>query len=132
MIQLTEKQILMLHDKGIERYGGSFGIRDQNLFKSCCVSPFQTMFGMDLYPDVFDKAVCYLKGFVTNQVFVDGNKRTGAAVALVFLRVNGIELDINSEQLYQLTMDVANNRLTTEDIKRFFVENIKIQGLASQ
>ena len=72
------------------------------------------------------EAVCYLKGFVTNQVFVDGNKRTGAVVAIVFLRVNGIELDINSEQLYQLTMDVANNRLATEDIKRFFVENKKI------
>ena len=125
MIRLTENQILMLHDRGIERYGGSLGIRDENLFKSCCVSPFQTMFGNDLYPDVFDKAVCYLKGFVTNQVFVDGNKRTGAAVAIVFLRANGIELNISSDRLYQLTMDVANNLLSTEEIKSFFVDNQK-------
>lgn len=125
MIRLTENQILMLHDRGIERYGGSLGIRDENLFKSCCVSPFQTMFGNDLYPDVFDKAVCYLKGFVTNQVFIDGNKRTGAAVAIVFLRANGIELNISSDRLYQFTMDVANNLLTTEEIKSFLVDNQK-------
>ena len=70
MIKISREQILKLHDKGIERYGGIKGIRDENLFESCCVAPYQTMFGQDLYPDIYDKAIRYLVGFATNQVFL--------------------------------------------------------------
>ena len=121
-MKLSEEAILHLHDEQIELYGGQLGIRDMDLFKSECVMPYQTFFGEDLFPDVYDKAVRYLFGFATNQVFIDGNKRTATIVTLVFLALNNVELDLDSEMLYDLCMQVANKEISEDEAKEILVE----------
>ncbi len=123
MIRLNKEMILKIHDEQISLYGGMLGIRDEGLFASQCEMPYQTFYGEDLFPDVYDKATRYLFGFATNQVFIDGNKRTAVMTALVFLVVNGVELDVSNEELYKTSILVANKMITEENVKRFFIEH---------
>lgn len=111
-IIFTKEQIVAIHDKGIERFGGSFGIRDENLLNSVCTTPYQEVFGAELYPSVFDKAAKYLLDFARYQVFIDGNKRTGYLSCLSYLNANSIELKLTPLEMYNLTMRIANNDIT--------------------
>ena len=42
MIRLTREEVLLLHEKLIERYGGAYGLRDENLLDSALNAPFQS------------------------------------------------------------------------------------------
>lgn len=93
MIRLTKKQILMLHTQLIESTGGCVGIRDEGLLDSALESPFQSFDGEELFPSIQSKAARLCYGLVKNHAVIDGNKRIGAHTMLVFLAVNGYELD---------------------------------------
>lgn len=121
MKRLDENIILQLHDNQVELYGGQLGIRDYNLFQSECNMPYQTFFEQDLFPDIYDKAIRYLFGFATNQVFFDGNKRTAAMVTMVFLALNGVELDISDMELYSICMQVANYQIDESTVKKYLI-----------
>lgn len=110
--RLTEDDILRLHSIALERYGGKEGIRDNDLFKSACVSPYQGMFGEDLYPTVFDKAAKFLLDFCRYQIFVDGNKRTGVLSMQAKLLTNGYDVDMTNEEMYDVAINIANNKIT--------------------
>lgn len=56
-------------------------------------------------------AAAYLFHIVRNHPFVDDNKRAGRLAAVVFLDLNGINLDQPTDALYELTMGVAEGRL---------------------
>jgi len=104
-------EVLRLHELAIQRYGGSFGLRDLSLLESALATPKQTMFGDDLYPDMSAKAAILLYSLVKNHPFVDGNKRTGFACLTRFLRLNGFILDATNDELYQFTMNVTTSIL---------------------
>jgi len=122
MIKLTENQILMMHQKCIEKFGGLPGVRDENLLHSACISPYQTFMGEDLFPDIYDKAARYLWGFATNQIFFDGNKRTAAMVLLVFLYYNNIVLAVTDEELEKLVLRVANKEIEVKEVKNLLIK----------
>lgn len=112
---LTQDDIEVIHNDMCYRYGGAMGIRDMALFQSVCMAPYQSVFGQDLYPTPFDKAAKYLYDFANYQVFIDGNKRTGLAVAATYLIGNGYKLTLSQMQMYELTMNVANGRIKEAD-----------------
>src|SRR5206468_13044856 len=60
-----------------------------------------------LHDNLFKMAAAYLFHISQNHAFVDGNKRTAYTASLVFLRLNGVVIDEDNEQLYELTMGVA-------------------------
>ena len=90
---LTLEEVLKIHENQIECYGGSHGVRDQGLLQSAIAQPEASFGGDYLHKDVFEMAAAYLFHIVENHPFVDGNKRAGTAAALVFLDLNGVELD---------------------------------------
>lgn len=123
-IVFTREQIEKIHDMGIEKYGGSFGVRDENLLESVVSNPYQSVFGEDLYPTPFDKAAKYLLDFARYQVFIDGNKRTGLLACTSFLKANNIGLTLSSLDVYNLTMSIANNQIEEcSDISKILKEN---------
>ena len=89
---LDKRQVRLLHQQLIEASGGSPGLRDEGLLESALSAPFQSFAGTSAYPSLQQKAARLGYGLVKNHPFVDGNKRTGAHVMLVFLAVNGVEL----------------------------------------
>ena len=90
MIRLSKPQILLLHEQLVATTGGSSGLRDEGMLDSALNAPFQTFGGEDVYPSLQPKAARLCFGLVKNHPFVDGNKRIGAHVMLVFLALNGV------------------------------------------
>ena len=79
-------------------------------------APFATFGGQYLYPSVQAKAAQLGFGLVCNHPFVDGNKRIGAHVMLVFLAINGIELDYTQEELIDIILLIASGRAKAADL----------------
>ncbi len=68
-------------------------------------------------------AAAYLFHIVQNHPFLDGNKRTGAVAAIVFLSMNGIELDADEPQLEKMVRDVAQGRAGKSAVADFLRKN---------
>lgn len=100
--------ILEIHRRQLNLFGGGTGIRDIKLLESAVAQPMASAFGNFVHEDLFAMAAAYLFHIVGNHAFVDGNKRTGLLAALVFLDVNGVSIDQPTDDLFRLTMDVAN------------------------
>lgn len=119
MIYLAGDTIRQVHQDAIERYGGVMGEHEPGLIDYMAEKPSQVLFGVELYPSIFQKAACYWFGFATTQYFVDGNKRTAYICADVFLRLNGYLLRIGEEELYHLALDVAKRSIDETDLAKF-------------
>lgn len=109
MIVLSKQQILLLHSQLISETGGSDGLRDVWLLESAINSPFQQFDNEDLYPTIQQKASRLCFGLVNNHPFIDENKRIGAHVILVFLALNGIELEYTQDDLSSTILKLASN-----------------------
>jgi death-on-curing protein len=108
---LTVEVVLALHQRQLDRFGGGAGLRDRGLLESAIAQP-QASFGSTFVHDgLFAMAAAYLFHMVSNHPFVDGNKRAGLLAAQVFLDVNGVTLEHDSEAFYALTMGVAEGRI---------------------
>ena len=123
MIRLTKEQVLMLHIQLIEVIGGCDGIRDEGLLDSALETPFQSFDGEELYPSIQSKAARLCYGLVKNHAMLDGNKRIGAHTMLVFLAVNGYELEYTQKELIDLILDVADGKQGYEDILAWILEH---------
>lgn len=113
-------EVLYIHADQIDRYGGDPSLRDAGLLESALAMPRATFGGEFLHRDLFEMAAAYLFHIVQNHPFVDGNKRTGTASALVFLDMNGISMDANEDALVALVLDVAQGRADKARIAEFF------------
>lgn len=123
MIKLTKEQILMLHSELIKTTGGSDGIRDIGLLESALETPFQSYDGEELYPSIQAKAARLCYGLVKNHAMVDGNKRIGVHAMLVFLSVNGYELEYTQKELSDIILDVAADKKQYEDVLQWLLEH---------
>lgn len=108
MNTLTKEQVLLLHKAIYDRYGGSFGVRDEGLLDSALEAPFQTFGGQDLYPGDMDKIVRFGYGLIGNHPFHDGNKRIGALALLTLLELNGYLINATDKELSDIIYDVAS------------------------
>src|SRR3990167_3961748 len=83
--------VLALHEQLLAEFGGSSGIRDTGLLESALARP-ENLFAYGK-PDIVDLAASYGAGLVKNHPFVDGNKRIGFMVAVLFLELNGYRFE---------------------------------------
>lgn len=104
---LTLAEILLILEDQIRRYGGAYGVRDPALLSSALAMPSASFEGELLHSTIFEQAASYAFHICQNHPFVDGNKRTALASALVFLDLNGIAIEDPKGSLYDLMMDVA-------------------------
>ncbi|MEI1280636.1 type II toxin-antitoxin system death-on-curing family toxin [Leptospira venezuelensis] len=115
---LTLEETLYIHANQIEEYGGSYGIRDKGLLESAISQPLAGFGEQEFHKDLFDKAAAYLFYLCKNHPFLDGNKRVALAASLVFLDLNGIELDDPDEKLYDLTIGIVAGKIPFENIAK--------------
>lgn len=117
---LTLDEILSLHEDQVRRYGGSGGVRDLGLLQSALGTVMATFGGAFLHQTLFEMAAAYLFHICRNHPFIDGNKRTAVAAALTFLEMNGIEIDADESEFYDLVMGVAEGKVTKAAAAVFF------------
>jgi len=112
----TVSAVKAIHAEVIAAHGGSPGIRDTALLESAVAAPEATMMGKPLLAGPLEMAAAYLYYLCRNHPFVDGNKRTALAAALVFLSENGLLANekLNADAWERLTMDVAAGRLNRQ------------------
>ena len=118
-IFLSFDEVIEIHRDQIERYGGSAGIRDMGLLQSAVAMPQAGFGGQFLHADLFEMAAAYLFHIVQNHPFVDGNKRVGAAAAMVFLELNHVEVRVSNETLVETVLAVAQGKLGEAAIAEF-------------
>lgn len=125
MIILSKEQVLMLHERLIEATGGSKGIRDEGMLDSALANPFQSFGGEELYPSIQAKAAQLCYGLVKNHAMLDGNKRLGTHVMLVFLTLNGYELTYSQKELSDTILALAAGEIHADDLLQWIIRHQK-------
>ena len=111
-LQLAE--VLELHRRLIDQSGGTAGIRDLGLLEASLAQPRQTFGGIDLYPELIEKAAALGFSLIQNHPFVDGNKRIGHAAMEITLVLNGVELVASVDSAEAAVLAVAMGELNRE------------------
>jgi death-on-curing protein len=122
----SAQEVREIHEFVIQLYGGSFGLRDEGLLESALVSPRQTMFDEELYPDLATKAAILLIGLVKNHPFMDGNKRTAFLATLRFLEVNGATLLADEDELFNLIQSIVSSQVEKGQVTEWFQTHLKV------
>ncbi|MBQ8434933.1 MAG: type II toxin-antitoxin system death-on-curing family toxin [Oscillospiraceae bacterium] len=116
MIRLTKEQVISIHSSLVEATGGTDGVRDDKLLESALEAPFQTFGGNDLYPALIQKAARLGYSLISNHPFVDGNKRIGIHTMLVFLALNGVEIECTQKELIDIGLSLADGSMNADQL----------------
>ena len=117
-IFLTLDEVLCIHARSLAEHGGSEGVRDSGLVESALASAKNTFYYAA--GDAFDVAASYAFHLAESQAFIDGNKRTAVASAMVFLARNGVYVHPATWELYSAMIDVAEKKKTKADLADIF------------
>jgi death on curing protein len=108
-IFLTRAQVEILHRLALEQHGGEDGVRDLHGLETAVIHPRHAHYYAQ--SDLFDVAAAYAFHVAESQAFLDGNKRTGMAAALAFLRLNGATVPQATDELYTAMIAIAERRM---------------------
>ena len=124
MIILTRDQIIMLHEKLINEYGGIHGLRDEGMLDSALKAPFQYFGDQELFPSIIDKAARLCYGLVHNHPFLDGNKRIGTMAMLIYLDQNNLTLNCEENELTQIILHVADGSVDNQQLAIWLLKHL--------
>lgn len=122
---LCVEDVIAVHADQLERYGGSAGVREISLLESAVHAVIASFGGTYLHGTIHEMAGAYLYYIVKNHPFIDGNKRAGAAAALVFLDQNGYELGCDDDALADAVLAVASGTMTKDQIIDFIRKQMR-------
>ncbi len=122
MIDINE--VLKIHQLLIEHFGGTTGVRDNNLLESALSRPIATFDGKDLYISIEEKAAAIIESIVTNHPFIDGNKRTGYVIMRLFLLKNGNDIKATQKEKYEFVIAISSGKLHFKEILDWIKKHI--------
>ena len=98
---------------------------------SAVAQPKQSAFGEMCYPSLYDKAAAYMFFITKNHPFFDCNKRTAFISGLIFLKKNGVELQLNKDEGHILMLRIARNQADISEISEFLKSNTLVENYHS-
>jgi death on curing protein len=120
---IDEIDVLALHDRLLAFHGGAAGVRDEGLLKSALARPRQAA-ACGSGVDLVDMATAYTAGIVRNHPFVDGNKRTGFVVGILFLELNGYRFTAAEATAADAVLALAAGTSNEAGYTAFLRENV--------
>lgn len=114
---LTREAIEIIHQEQLDEHGGLAGLKDDNALESALARPMNKAAYGEI--DIHVLAAAYLYGFVKNQPFSDGNKRTGYLAAFVFLYINGWPVEAEQADIIEFVLEVAAGEIDEDGATRF-------------
>ena len=123
MEYLLAEQLLFIHARMIEETGGSHGVRDLGMLLSAIGRSQASFEDQDLHLDLFSKAAALMESLIINDPFVDGNKRSGATAAGLFLRRNGYYLTASNADLVNIAMRIARSQTSLDELSSWLEKN---------
>jgi death-on-curing protein len=127
-VHLSVVIVREIHAEALRKFGGSDGVRDENLLASAVLTPQSSFGGKSPYADLVEIAGAYLFYLCGNHPFIDGNKRTAMMAAIVFLRLNEIEPAPDSDEWERMVLDVASSKLDRDETTRRLRKLVKVSG----
>ena len=95
------------------------------MLESALAQPRAMFGGTDLHPTLVQKAAALGFSLTLNHPFVDGNKRVAHAAMEVFLLLNGIDLNAPIDEQERLMLDLADGRITREQLILWLENHVK-------
>jgi death-on-curing protein len=121
---IEERDALAIHDRLLALHGGATGVRDRDLLESALACPRQHHSCAKI-SDVVEMAALYTAGIVRNHPFVDGNKRTGFVIGVLFLELHGFDFTASEADATQAVMALAAGTLDEAAYTGWLRENAK-------
>lgn len=122
MKNLDIKQVVVFHEKIIEKTGGSHGVKNYGLVESALHRGEASFSGEDFYPSLESKISAITHSLISNHGFVDGNKRIGVSVMLMLLKINSLEIQYSQTELIKLGLSVASGEMDEKQIESWIIE----------
>jgi death-on-curing protein len=122
-IWLNSQDAKAVHERSLVLHGGAVGVRDEGLLESAMARPRQ----LEAYGDgvgATDLAASYTFGIVRNHPFIDGNKRAGFVIGVLFLELNGARFIASEEAATAAVMGLASGALDEAGYAAFLKENV--------
>lgn len=121
-VWIEEQETLLFHERLLVQHGGAVGVRDKGLLASALARPKQQAAYADM-PDMAALAAAYTVGIVKNHPFVDGNKRTGFLVGVLFLEMNGYRFTASQETAANAVIMLAAGEMDESGYAEFLTAN---------
>lgn len=121
---ITLQDVLIIHEKLIEEFGGSTGVRDINLLESALARPFSGFGDVEFYPTPAQKAAALIESVVVNHPFLDGNKRTGYVLMRLMLMLYGKDINATQTEKYDFVIKIASGIISLTAIIDWIEEKI--------
>jgi death on curing protein len=118
MLFPRKDEVLEIHQRLLERFGGLPGIRDEGLLDSALMAAAQRQHYEEA--SLATCAATYAFHLTRNHPFVDGNKRVGAAVAELFVRLNGSTVAATNDEIVELFLGIAAGTVSREAVEQTF------------
>ena len=118
-VAFSRDDVCAIHSAASARFGGLDGVRDEGILASALAQPFQTFEGVELYPSVVEKACRYAVGIISGHPFLDGNKRTGAALLGTYLRMCGVCFTPDHAEFLSVMLGVADGAACYEGLVKW-------------
>ena len=113
---LSTKFVIAYHERLIDLFGGTGGIRDLGLLESALAQPRASFDGAWLHRDVWEMGAAYAFHLCLNHPFIDGNKRIAAVAMATFTEINGYPLRVDEVELYNVMIAVADKRIDKAEL----------------
>lgn len=102
---LSVDEVLAIHERLIERFGGPPGVRDKGLLESALFRP-QTGY----YRDLAEMGAALFESLLLNHAFIDGNKRVAFFATDVFLRLNGWKFAVEAAPAHRFLIGLLERQ----------------------
>ena len=122
-VWIEEALVLAIHDRQLVEHGGAEGLRDESLLRSGLARPVNHL--AYAKADVVELAAMYTAGIVKNHPFIDGNKRTGFVLGVLFLELNGYSFVATEEAAAQAVLGLAAGDIDEAGYGEFLRANVK-------
>lgn len=123
---LSVEQIIYIHGKAIEKFGGVYGIRDKAILDSAAARPMATFGGKDLYGDIYSKAAALCHSILINHPFIDGNKRCAFASMDIFLQENGVIITASDDECENVVLKLISKKIDDKALAFWLKDRAKI------
>jgi len=116
MRYLDADEVILIHERILDRFGGAGGLRDWGLLDSAVNRLRATFDRKDLYPDIFTKTAALGHSLILNDPFVDGNKRTAWEAMRTFIEENRYSLQAENDEIIELMLKIEDKSLGVKHI----------------
>ena len=114
---LSLDEAIVIHTRLIDKFGGASGIRDLGLLESALYRP-QTGY----YDDLIHMSSALFESLLMNYPFVDGNKRVAFFTTDIFLRINGVKLEVQAVSAHNFIIEQLESKQVNLQILRNWIQ----------